>query len=119
MNSGGGSAMPPDPKKERKGTDGYKMGQTWENLKPVNKPEANQQIGKINKQAFGGGEMRTDGENLYRFDNGHKNGKIHVEMYKKIKNNHWRAYAEYDPVTGHPIEGSIEKFARKVRDIKW
>ena len=79
--------MPPDPekepKKERKGTDGYKTGQTWENLKPVNKPEANRQIGKINKQAFGGGEMRTDGEKLYRFDNGHKNGKIHVEVYKK------------------------------------
>ena len=53
MNSGGGSAVPPDPekepRKERKGTEGYKTGQIWENLKPVNKPEANRQIGKIKK----------------------------------------------------------------------
>lgn len=102
---------------ERKGTEGYKMGQTWENLKPVNKPEANRQIGKINKQAFGGGEMRTDGEKLYRFDNGHKNGKIHMERYEKIGSNKWRGCGEIDPETGNLIEGSIARTRGRI--VTW
>ena len=102
---------------ERKGTEGYKLGKYWENLKPVNKPEANQQIGKINKQAFGGGEMRTDGEKLYRFDNGHKNGKIHMERYEKIGSNKWRGYGEIDPETGNIIDGSIARTRGRI--VTW
>ncbi len=101
----------------RKGTDGYKLGEYWDNLKPVNTSKANQQIGKINKQAFGGGEMRTDGEKLFRFDNGHKNGKIHVEVYKKTSKG-WQPYAECDPKTGAILEGSLEEMARR-KPVRW
>ena len=52
--------------KLRVGTSGYKLGKHWNNLKPVNTPEMQRQIGKINKKAFGGGEIRTDGKCIYR-----------------------------------------------------
>ena len=107
--------------KPRLGTSGFKEGKYWSGLNPVNTPAANSQIGKINKQAFGGGEIRTDGTYVYRFDPAHKTGKIHIEMYRKIKDNHWRAYAERDPRTGETIAGSIERLAQKknIRNIKW
>lgn len=107
-----------DPK-PRLGTSGYKSGPKWADLKPVNTPETTRQIGKINKQAFGGGEVRTDGEHVFRFDPAHKTAKVHMERYKKIRNNHWRADAEIDPQTGEPIAGSEAKLAKKVRDITW
>ena len=105
--------------KPRLGTSGYKGGSKWTDLKPVNTPETTRQIGKINKQAFGGGEVRTDGEHVFRFDPAHKTAKVHMERYKKIRNNHWRADAEIDPQTGEPIAGSEAKLAKKVRDITW
>ena len=105
----------------RLGTSGYKGGQKWTDLKPVNTPETTRQIGKINKQAFGGVEVRTDGEYVFRFDPAHKTAKVHMERYKKIRNNHWRADAEIDPNTGDVIAGSAEKLAQREysRAIKW
>ena len=74
-------------------------------------------IGKINKQAFGGGELRTDGKYVYRFDRGHKTGKIHLERYRQLKDKVWQGYGEIDPVTGKVLEGSIDRTATRL--IKW
>lgn len=103
--------------KPRLGTSGYKSGSKWADLKPVNTPETTRQIGKINKQAFGGGEVRTDGEYVFRFDPAHKTAKVHMERYKKIRNGVWQGYGEIDPKTGSVLEGSID--ATKKRIIKW
>ena len=99
--------------KPRLGTSGYKGGSKWTDLKPVNTPETTRQIGKINKQAFGGGEVRTDGEYVYRFDRKHQTAKVHLEMYKKVRKNRWQPYAEVDPQTGRILEGSKAKMAER------
>ena len=96
----------------RAGTTGYKTGKSWDSLKPVNSPEMQREIGKINKQAFGGGEMRTDGEYVFRFDPAHQTGKIHMEMYKKVAKG-WQPYAECDPQTGNILEGSLKEMAKR------
>ena len=97
----------------RAGMSGYKAGAHWNSLEAVNTEHAKRKIGKINKSAFGGGEIRTDGTYIYRFDNGHKTGKIHVEMYMKTSKG-WKAYAEVDPHTGNIIA-----MAKENRVIKW
>ena len=102
---------------ERRGTTGYKSGKTWDSLTSVDSPAMQKKIGKINKQAFGGGQMRTDGEYLFRFDPSHKTGKIHMERYRKVRNNVWQGYGEIDPVTGAEIDGSIARTAH--REVKW
>ena len=102
----------------RAGTTGYKSGKKWNSLTDVNTPNAERQIGHINKQAFGGGQMRTDGEFVYRFDPAHKTGKIHMEVYKKIGSNRWQPYAECDPSTGNIIPGSIEQMSKR-KPIRW
>jgi hypothetical protein len=101
----------------RQGTSGYKTGETWDSLTSVDNPAMQQKIGKINKQAFGGGQMRTDGTYVYRFDSAHKTGKIHMERYRRVKNNRWRGHGEIDPTTGELIGGSIQKTSERV--IKW
>jgi flagellar basal body rod protein FlgF len=80
----------------------------------VNTSAANKQIGKIKKEDFGGGEMRTDGKDLYRFDRAHQTGKIHLEKYVKTGKG-WQSYAECDPNTLKEIPGSVEKIAKQKR----
>ncbi len=87
----------------------------WNSLYDVNTPEMMRKIGKINKKEFGGGEMRTDGVYIYRFDPAHKTGKIHLERYRKIRSNVWQGYGEIDPDTGDLIEGRDTSW----RIIKW
>jgi hypothetical protein len=105
------------PKVERKGTTGYKQGTAWEKLKSVDSAEVKREIGAVKKEAFGGGEMRTDGKSLYRFDRAHQTGKIHLEKYERSGKG-WKSVAECDPETLAPIPGSEAKVANR-KPIKW
>ena len=104
--------------RERVGTTGYKEGSKWEGMKSVDDPAIQNKFGKIKKEAFGGGQMRSDGDYLYRFDPGHKNGKVHLEVYEKVRNGVYRAVRECDPNTGDTIAGSIARMAERPV-IKW
>ena len=95
----------------------YKAGTSWDKMQPVNTSEAQRKFGKLNKQAFRGGELRTDGKDVYRFDNGHKTAKVHLERYRQLRNNVWQGYWEVDSVTGKVLEGSVEKTAKRI--ITW
>jgi hypothetical protein len=108
---------PEVPKAERKGTTGDKEGTAGEKLKSVDSSEMKRKIGTVKKEAFGGGEMRTDGENLYRFDRAHQTGKIHLEKYEKSGKG-WKSVAECDPETLTPIPGSEAKVIKR-KPIKW
>jgi hypothetical protein len=99
---------------ERKGTAGFKEGAAWAKLQSVDSPEMKRKIGVIKKEAFGGGEMRTDGKDLYRFDRAHMSRKIHLEKYVKTGKG-WQPYAECDPETLKEIPGSVEKIAKQKR----
>jgi hypothetical protein len=77
-----------------------------------------QKIEKICKKAFGGGQIRTDGESVYRFDPAHTTSKVHMEMYKKVGRGRWKPYAECDAQTGEILDGSLTKMeTREV--ISW
>jgi hypothetical protein len=107
----------PTPKVERKGATGYKEGTAWEKLKSVDSSEMKRKIGTVKKEAFGGGEMRTDGKNLYRFDRAHQTGKIHLEKYEKTGKG-WQSVAECDPETLKEIPGSRDRIVKQRKPIK-
>jgi hypothetical protein len=106
---------------DRRDTSGYGEGKFWEKLQSVDSPEMQQKFGGIRKEKFGGGEMRTDGRYVYRFDPAHAKGKVHVEVYRKIKNSMYRAVKECDSITGNTISGTVEKFRtpKYKRIVRW
>jgi hypothetical protein len=98
----------------------YGKGADWDSLKSVDDPSVQRKIGKINKQAFGGGQLRSDGTYIYKFDRFHQSSKIHLERYEKTAKG-WRRCAECDPETGNVIPGSEERLKNSStnRVIKW
>jgi len=96
----------------RKGTDGYKLGEYWDKLysygtkiEGVTPKKQNKMYGVLSeaKRKFGG-EIKIDKSGtLYKFDTGHKNGKIHLERIEK-RSDGFYGTGEVDPKTGRVLK---------------
>jgi hypothetical protein len=111
--SGGKDKGTADTSSARRGTSGYGSGKFWSGLKSVYDPTVKQVFASLKKQAFSGGQIRTDGTSLFKFDKAHQSGKIHLEVYEKIRNNVFKCVREVDAETGETIVGGIAKCAKK------
>ncbi len=97
---------------ERKGTDGYKLGKYWDQLhssgskiEGVTPKKQNKMYGVLSeaKRKFGGEIKMDENGTLYKFDTGHKNGKIHLERIEK-KADGFYGTGEVDPETGRVLK---------------
>jgi hypothetical protein len=95
----------------------YGEGKFWNKLKDVNHPDIRRKLGKINKQAFSGGQIRSDGTFIYKFDKAHQTSKVHLEVHTKTAEG-WKPYMEYDPETGYEIIGSEAKLKNRPA-VRW
>jgi hypothetical protein len=93
----------------------YGEGKFWNKLKDVNDPDIRRKLGKINKQAFSGGQIRSDGTFIYKFDKAHQSSKVHLEVYEKVRNNVYKITEERDPETG----ATIRKINDSGKGVEW
>ena len=119
--SGGSGSQGPSVKEAgRKGTDGYKLGKYWDKLHslgskiPGMTPKKQNKMYGVLKEAKRkfGGEIKMDKSGtLYKFDTGHKNGKIHLERIEK-KSDGFYGTGEVDPKTGEVLK-PLKRFLGK------
>jgi len=104
----------------RKGTDGYKLGKYWDKLysygtkiEGVTPKKQNKMYGVLKeaKRKFGGEIKMDENGTLYKFDTGHKDGKIHLERIIKTKKG-FVGTGEVDPQTGE----ILRRFTREYRE---
>ncbi len=98
---------------KRRGTKGYKLGDFWENklyssaseIKGMSPKKQNKLDGILREAKRKlGGEIKMDEKGrLYKFDDGHKSGKIHLERIEK-KAEGFRGTGEVDPQTGEVLK---------------